>query len=89
MAAPTFFEGVDEVRFRLTGFEGATVVVVDVVCFGLPLMVYLLVDVSDAAEAEGVGLNCCAVSTDCDLVCSITASFPSGIAAPTVGIGSV
>ena len=92
MVVPTFFEDADEVRFRLTGLEGA---VVDVVCFGLLLMLTLLVDVLVIAVVgfvlvdEGeVDLNCCVTSTDCDLVCNITASFPSGMAA-AVGVGSL
>ena len=88
MVAPTFFEDADEVRFRLAGFEGAA----EVVCFGLLLMlILLLVDVlvvAVAGEGEGADLKCCAESTDCDLVCNITASFPSGMVA-AVEVGSV
>ena len=62
-------------RFKLAGFEGAA----EVVCFGLLLMrILLLVEV----------LLVVAASTDCDLLCNITASFPSGMVA-AVEVGSV
>jgi hypothetical protein len=84
--APTFFEDVDDVRFRLAGFEGAAVEF-EVVCFGLLLILaLLLVDV--AGEGEGADLNFGAASTDCDLACNLPASFPSGMV-EAVGVGSL
>ena len=79
-----------ELRFKLAGFEDA---LADVVCFGPPLTLMLVVEeVGFVLETEwgGTDLSCCAASTDCDLVRStLTASFPSGMAAAVEGVGSV
>ena len=86
-----FEDVVVELNIKLAGFEGA----MEVVRFGLPLILTLLVLVvavefalTDEEEEAAVELNCCVESSDCDLACNVTFSFPSGMAG-AVGAGSL